>query len=128
LILREEVRLLRDGLGCRSVAVATYDPASVLAEGVRTVDYFPHAWRARPFANIQAFFRTILEIARADVVVFGGGGILYDNEAGQSFAKLRSEWLLRIWIARFFRRRIFWCAVGVYVSSEHARSLRPLFA
>lgn len=100
----------------------------MLAEDVETVGYFPHALRRRPIANILTLFATIREIWRADMVVFGGGGLIYDNEPGQSYAKLRAEWLLRVWLARLLRRPIYWCAVGVYVSPERARALRALFA
>ncbi len=83
----------------------------MLVSDVRTIGYFPHAIRRHPWKNILIFLRTLVETARADLVIFGGGGLVYDNEPGQSFRSLRLQWLLRVMVAKFLRKPVFWCAV-----------------
>ena len=84
-------------------------------------------FRQYPLRNIGYLLRMVGVIARSRIVVIGGGGLIYDNESGQSFHKLLTEWLIRVRIAKFFGCRIVWLAVGVSVSRKHSQLLRALF-
>lgn len=122
-----EVGYLRERYPDCRVAVFTYDSKSTLLPeswNVGYFSYFPNGFRRRPFANVGYFFRTVWEIFRSDLVVIGGGGILYDNEAGQSFAKQAFEWRLRTAIAGIFRKKTLFWGIGVDVRPENARKLR----
>lgn len=124
-----EVSYLRQRYPKCRVAVFTYDPKSTLIPkdwNVRYPSYFPNRLRKRFWANVGYFFRTFWEVAIADLVVVGGGGILYDNE-GQSFFKQRLEWKFRVGIAKLFRKRILFWGIGVDLSEKNVKKVRSLF-
>lgn len=130
-IVRSEIAFLRDRYPGVRIAVSTYDPRSTLLPetwGIRSFSYFPNGLRKRPFANLGYLLRTVREIFTADLVVIGGGGILYDNEGAQSFPKQVFEWRIRTFLARCFRKRVLFWGIGVDVRPENARKLLPLFS
>jgi polysaccharide pyruvyl transferase WcaK-like protein len=97
--------------GDTEITVCTYDPTSAIIrrDGVRFVSYFPNRIRSHFFRNIVYFFHNIWLIGRADLLIVGGGGILFDNEPGISFAHLYWQWRIRVWLARLFHTTVcFW--------------------
>lgn len=129
-ILRAETDLLRSKYPEAAFRIATYDAGShFLPREDRKIaffSYFPNAFRQRPFANVGYFFRNALEIWRADLVIIGGGGLFYDNE-GQNFRKQVFEWKVRSFLARIFRKPVFFWGIGVDVRDGNVRSLEPVF-
>ncbi len=93
---------------------------------MRYFSYFPNALRARFWANVGYFFRTFWEVFRSDLVVVGGGGILYDNE-GQSFFKQRMQWKFRVNAAKLFGKRVLFWGIGVDLSQKNVLKIRSLF-
>lgn len=102
LILQEEVRFIKTHYGNVEVIVFTHDPKSVILrdDTVKFVKYFPTNLVRNPLGNVWYFLKNCWLIARAQVLVIGGGGIIFDNEPGISFTSLLYQWLLRIKIAR----------------------------
>jgi polysaccharide pyruvyl transferase WcaK-like protein len=105
-IVLAEYAFLRARYPNAEIRVATYDPKSTLLPSddskLGYFSYFPCAVRRHPLANIGYLFRNVVEIFRADLVIIGGGGLFYDNEAGQSFQKQTLEWSFRTALARLF--------------------------
>ena len=125
-----EVAYLRERYPKCRVAVFTYDPKSTIIPkdwNVRYPSYFPNRIRKRFWANVGYFFRTFWEVLIADLVVVGGGGILYDNE-GQSFFKQRLEWKFRVGIAKLFRKRILFWGIGVDLAEKNVAKIKSLFS
>jgi polysaccharide pyruvyl transferase WcaK-like protein len=131
LILQGEVDYIKKQYGENiSITVSTYDRTSTLLTDteIRYVSYFPNDIRHHFFRNIGYFFYNIWLIARSDVMIVGGGGILFDNEPGVSFGWLLWQWSLRISIARMFHTTILFWGIGlelVEVSSK--MKLKKLF-
>ena len=121
-ILLAEYRYLRTRYPDAQIRIATYNPLShLLPEDSRIsfFSYFPNKFRVRPLSNIAYFFRNCYELFRADLVIIGGGGLFYDNEAGQSFQKQLFEWHLRVWVGRLFRKSILFWAIGIDVQEKN---------
>lgn len=130
-ILLAEYRFLRARYPDADLRIATYDPGAQLLptdNKVTFFSYFPNGFGKNIFANIGYFFRNCYEIARADLVIVGGGGLFYDNEAGQSWKKQLLEWKLRIVAAKFFRTIVFFWGIGIDVSRENRAAFARLFA
>lgn len=70
-------------------------------ETIEYISYFPNHAKTKPLQNIWYFLRTFLVVRKSDAVIVGGGGLLYDNEDGQSFDRLLSQWKLRVRIVEF---------------------------
>ena len=129
-ILYAEVSYLRTRYPGARISFATSDSNSSILPlewGTRWYWYFPCEIRSRPLANVGFFFRTVWEIFRSDLVVIGGGGIFYDNEAGQSFRRQVFGWSLRSRLARFFRKKTLFFGVGVDVRPDNLPVLRRIF-
>jgi polysaccharide pyruvyl transferase WcaK-like protein len=112
LILREEINFVREHYGKHvDITAFAYDLDDILTRDpeVRFVSYFPNRIGEYFFKNIQFLFQNIWLISRADVLIIGGGGIIFDNEPGMSFWVLFTQWSFRIKLARMFGTTIlFW--------------------
>lgn len=95
---------------------------------IRFISYFPNGFRERPFQNIRYFFRNCWEIIRSELIVIGWGGIFYDTEAGQSFPKQILEWSIRLFIAKVFRKPLFFWSIWIDVTPENFSKIRWWFA
>lgn len=103
MILSEELKFLQGHYGeVAEFTVFTHDAKSSFVHdaNVRFVSYFPNNFFGNPFGNIWYFFKNIWLIYRADLLIIGGGGIIFDNEPGVSFDKLLMQWYFRTKIAR----------------------------
>ncbi len=131
LILREEIRFVREHYGKHvDITAFAYDLTDILTRdpGVRFVSYFPNRLNEYFFKNIQFFFQNIWLIARADVLIIGGGGLIFDNEPGMSFWILFAQWSFRIKIARMFHTTILFWGIGLEIShTANKMKLRKLF-
>jgi len=130
LILLQEYEYLKDRYRDASFTVVTYDRASSLLpirEDIRYISYFPSSLRKKPFLNILFFCRNLFALATSDLIVIGGGGLIYDNEPGQSFSKLLTEWKIRVYIVKLFAIPVWYWSLGIHVRAENHERLRPLF-
>ncbi len=131
LILQWEVDYIKKQYGDNiSITVSTYDRTSTLLTDpdIRYASYFPNDIRHHFFRNIGYFFYNIWLIARSDVMIVWGGGILFDNEPGVSFGWLLWQWSLRISIARIFHTTIlFWGIWLELVEVSSKMKLKKLF-
>lgn len=102
LILQEEVKFIKTHYGGVDITVFTHDQKSTIIrdDSLHFIHYFPTNLFHNPLGNIFYFFKNIWIIAQADVLIIGGGGIIFDNEPGVSFSSLLYQWWLRIKIAR----------------------------
>lgn len=103
IILREELKFLQNHYGdLASFTVFTHDKKSTIFEDatVKFVPYFPTNFWGNPFANIGYFFHNLWLIYKSDILIIGGGGLLFDNEPGVSFDLLLWQWYFRTKIAR----------------------------
>lgn len=64
------------------------------------ISYFPNNIIAKFPQNIWYFIRNIIAIYSSDILIIGGGGIIFDNEPGVSFSTLLWQWLFRVKVAR----------------------------
>jgi len=119
LILREEVRFLRSHYGNVDITVCTYDSKSHLLhdmEDIHFISYFPNHLFSRPFQNIWYFFHNIVSIYRSDILIIGGGGIIFDNEPGVSFKKVLWEWFFRVKVARISGTLLLFWGISLEVT------------
>ncbi len=108
-ILWEELKFLQNHYGdLASFTIFTHDPKSTLFfdPSVKLVSYFPNNFFGNPFANIAYCIKNIWIIYRADILIIGGGGLIFDNEPDVSFSSLMRQWYFRTKIAR-----IGWTAI-----------------
>jgi polysaccharide pyruvyl transferase WcaK-like protein len=112
LILREEIRFIRSRYINTEITVATYNKDVHLIEnsdGIKFISYFPNNITKKPIQNIWYFIRSIISLFSSDILIIGGGGIIFDNEHGVSFWVLLQQWFIRIKIARIAGTLIlFW--------------------
>lgn len=131
LILREEVRFIRSHYGNVDITISTYNRESHLIEnpdGIRFISYFPNKIFSRPIQNIWYFFRSAIALYTSDVLIIGGGGIIFDNEPWVSFSTLLWQWYLRIKIARIAWTLILFWGISLEVTQvQNKLALRSLF-
>ena len=131
LILKWEVEYIKKEYGENiEITVSTYDRTSTLLTDpeIRYVSYFPNDIRHHFFRNIGYFFYNIGLIARSDVLIIGGGGILFDNEPDLSFGWLLWQWSLRVRIARMFHTTILFWGIGLELTEISSKmKLKKLF-
>ena len=87
LILATQIRLLRDHIGKKPVIIFSHNIRAsedflkflgVSTDMLTFRTYFPNNIRKQPFRNMAFFFQTLVSMFRSDVVIIGGGGLLYD--------------------------------------------------
>ncbi len=110
--------------------VFTHDKKSALFQddSVTWTTYFPHGLFRNPLANIWYFIVNIWRISRADILIVGGGGMIFDNEDGVSFTGLLRQWYFRTKIARLAGTTIVYLAISLEVKqTKNKMMLRKLF-
>ncbi len=132
LILKNEIKLLREELWeDLSFRVASYDLGDIFYED-RAVEYFEYAPIGarnpknilRNIKNIWVFFRNIIW---SDIVVIWGGGIIYDSEK-QSNSSPLGQWMFRASIARIFRKKLYFYAIGIDIKDQsNIKKLEKIF-
>jgi polysaccharide pyruvyl transferase WcaK-like protein len=130
LILQEEVRFLQKHYGNVDITAFTYDKKSVIINdpSVHLIHYFPTSFFRKPLANIGYFFQNIWRIAKADILVIGWGGIIFDNEPGVSFSKLLTQWVYRVKVARIAWTTLLFWGIGLEVDRiQNKMQLKRLF-
>jgi polysaccharide pyruvyl transferase WcaK-like protein len=130
LILREEVRFTKSHYGNVDITVMTYDMKSLLERDpeVHYAHYFPTNIIRNPIGNIWYLIRNTWLIAKADVLVVGGGGIIFDNEVGVSFRILIFQWHMRIWLARVSGTTLLFWWVSLEVEKiQNKMQLKSIF-
>ncbi len=131
IILREELKFLQGHYGeMVEFTIFTHDKKSALFADpdVSWVMYFPHAFFRNPIANIWYFVRNIWTIARADIMIIGGGGLLFDNEEWVSFSRLMSQWFFRTKMARMMGTTIVYLGISLEVKQvKNKMALRKIF-
>lgn len=131
LILLQEYSYLKNRHPDATFSVFTYDTRSSLLPEDGTivyVSYFPNRARTKPFQNVWYFIKTILTIRKSDYVIIGGGGLLYDNEEGQSLDKLLSQWRFRVKLVQFLRKPLIYWSLGIHLRQENEHKIRSLFS
>lgn len=130
LILQEEVTFIKTHYGNVDITVFTHDKKSAIVkdEFIHFVSYFPTNILRNPFGNIFFFFKNIWLIARADVLIIGGGGIIFDNEPGVSFISLLYQWWFRIKVARISGTTLLFWGISLEVQKvANKMKLKKLF-
>lgn len=131
LILREEIRFLRSRYGDVAITVCTYNQKTNLiadTTGIKFISYFPNHLLTRPLQNIWYFFSNIFTIYRSDIIIIGGGGIVFDNEPGVSFGNLVRQWFFRIKIARIAGSLLLFWGISLEVTMISSKlALKSLF-
>ncbi len=131
IILREELKFLHGHYGeMVNFTVFTHDKKSALFQddSITWSTYFPHALFRNPFANIWYFFSNVWRISRADILIVGGGWLLFDNEEGVSFTNLLYQWYFRTKVARLAGTTIVYLGISLEVKQvKNKMMLRKLF-
>lgn len=130
LILLQEYTYLKNRYPGANFSVFTYDARSSLLPddpAIQYLSYFPNHLKKRPLRNIWYFSQTLLAIQRSDLVIIGGGGLLYDNEEGQSFENLLAQWKLRVWLVKLFRKPLVYWSLGIHLKKENEKKIVSLF-
>ena len=119
-ILAEELKFLQHHYGDMAhFTVFTYDQKSALIQDptVNFVSYFPNDFFGKFFANIWYFIKNIWLIYRADILIIGGGGLLFDNEPGINFNSLLRQWYFRTKIARVGGTAIVYLGISLEIKN-----------
>ena len=131
LILRQEYMYLKNRYPEATFSIFTYDVKSTLLPedpSIEYLSYFPNNLRRHPLQNIWSFLRMIGTIHSSDVVIIGGGGLLYDNENDQSFDKLLNQWRLRVKIVHFLQKPLIYWSMGIHLKEENKKKIFSLFS
>ncbi len=119
LILREEINYVRDHYGKYvDITAFAYDLDDILTRDpdVRFVSYFPNRIWEFFLKNIKFLIQNIWLIARADVLIIWGGGLIFDNEPWESFFILMLQWSFRISLARMCKTTILFWWIGLEIT------------
>ena len=130
LILQEEVKFLQKHYGDVDITAFTYDPKSLVFNDpkVKYVHYFPSNLFGNPIGNIFFLIKNLWLIARADILVIGGGGLFFDNEPGVAFKKLITQWWMRVKMARICGTTLLFWWVGLEVERiQNKMLLKKIF-
>ncbi len=131
IILAEELKFLQNHYGdMAEFTVFSYDKKSALVYDptVKFVSYFPNNFFDHFFANIGYFFKNVWLIYRADILIIGGGGILFDNEPDVSFDMLLWQWYFRTKIARIGGTTIVYLGISLELkNTKNKMKLSKIF-
>lgn len=129
LILAEEFRHLKNHFPKATFSIFTYDAKSLLINDsqIKTVTFFPNKTKQKPLKNIVYFFQNIWTIFRSDLIIIGGGGLIYDRETQKNMLPML-QWKARIFLAKLFRKKIIWWAVGINLLEENIQKIHFLFS
>lgn len=150
LIVKNEIKLLREELwphpsllltkeratskargGGVSFKVASYDPKNPVfqIEDTSYFEYFPIGIKnpKNIFRNIKNLSVFLKNIIWSDYVVIWWGGIIYDSEL-QSVSNPLKQWLFRVRVAKFFRKKIYFYALWIDIKNqENFKILKKIF-
>jgi len=131
MILKNEIELLQQEFWTDSLfRVASYDYKNPLFQIKNTqyFEYFPLGIKQvkNIFRNIKNFLKFFQVIVWSDLVVIGWGGIIYDSELQSVWNPLK-QWLFRVRVARFFRKKIYFYALWIDIkNSENNKILEKI--
>lgn len=132
LILKNEIELLKQEFWKDiRFKVASYDVKNPLfqIQNIQYFEYFPLGIKQvkNIFRNIRNFFKFFQVIVWSDFVVIGWGGIIYDSELQSVWNPLK-QWLFRVSLARFFRKKIYFYALWIDIKNpENFKILEKIF-
>ena len=129
LILLQEYTFLRQRYPLAKITVFTYDQNSSLLpkdDLLSYIYYFPHALKSQPITNIGYLWKNISAIFSCDMVVIGGGELIYDQEI-QSVRGPLLYWAFRVALARLFKKRVVYFALGINLHKPYKKLLSLLF-
>ncbi|MDD2907923.1 MAG: polysaccharide pyruvyl transferase family protein [Candidatus Gracilibacteria bacterium] len=132
LILKNEIKLLEQTYGNETkFIVFTYDKKNPFFTAPNVVyrEYFPVGIRqARNiFKNIWNFFMFLFTVIGSDLIVIGGGGIIYDDEV-QTTKNPLDSWLFRVRFFRFFMKKFIFFRVGINIkNTESLKKVKAIF-
>jgi polysaccharide pyruvyl transferase WcaK-like protein len=114
LIVKNEVKLLEQEFPESRFCIFTYDVKHpfFVQENIKYLEYFPIDSKKLKniFRNLKNFGSFLITLLWSDIVVIGGGGIIYDSEI-QSVKNPLDQWIFRTKLARFFRKKIYFYAL-----------------
>lgn len=121
LIVKNEVKLLEQEFPGSCFRIFSYDlkHSFFVQENIRYIEYFPIDSKKikNLFRNLKNFCAFLGTLLWSDVVVIGGGGIIYDSEI-QSVRNPLDQWVFRAKCARFFRKKLYFYALGIDIKQE----------
>ncbi|NVP17122.1 polysaccharide pyruvyl transferase family protein [Candidatus Gracilibacteria bacterium] len=132
LILKNEIKLLKKEHGEDTrFRVFTYDKKNpfFLDDNVVYSEYFPIGIRKKRniFRNLVNFFVFLFTTIRADLIVIGGGGIIYDEEV-QSTKNPLDSWIFRRRFFRLFFKKVHFFRVGINIKNEiNSKKVKKIF-
>lgn len=132
LILKNEITLLKKefSYGNPDFFVASYTPEDIFFVDPSVVyfSYFPNGIRKNFLKNLWYLWKNLYHIFSADMVVIGWWGIFYDNERQKNANPLR-QWILRVWVSKFFRKKIYFFAPSIDIKNrENDALIKKIFA
>ncbi|MDD2487762.1 MAG: polysaccharide pyruvyl transferase family protein [Candidatus Gracilibacteria bacterium] len=115
LILLKEYEVFKENYKNANFNIFTYDKeSSLIKDKVNYIQYFPTGMFAHPFKNIGYLIKNIIVIMKSDIVIIGGGGLIYENEFQSAHFPIM-QWLFRIILSKIFAKRIIYFAVGINI-------------
>lgn len=121
LILKNEIKMLeRRQSGNTKFIVFSHDPRNPFFEkrNIEYKEYFPTALKEKGgiVRNMRNFFSFIQTVRKSDLVIIGGGGLIYDNEKDLSKNPLDIR-LFRTKICKLFRKKVEFFRIGIDIKN-----------
>ncbi len=122
LILKNEIKLLENKYWKNTqFIVFSYDPKNPFLKKSNIIykEYFP-IWLknfSNILRNIWNFYTFLLCVIKSDLIVIGGGGIIYDSEK-QSTREPLNQWLFRSMVFNFLRKKVLFFAVWLNIKDN----------
>lgn len=132
LILKNEIQFFQHRFGeDTKFKVFTYDVANpfIVWKKIKYYEYFPCNAKkiTKVFRNIKNLFNFIRIIKKSDLVVIWGGGIFFDNE-DPSVSHPLKQWLFRIKVCKFFKKKICFHGVGISIKrKDNLSTIKQIF-
>ncbi|MDD3303062.1 MAG: polysaccharide pyruvyl transferase family protein [Candidatus Gracilibacteria bacterium] len=131
LILKNEIKIFEKIYNDKKInfRVFSYDVKNPFfsKKNVTYLEYFPIGIRQKKnfFRNIKNFFVFIRSVIWSNLIVVGGGGIIYDNEIQANNTPL-DQLIFRNKIFKLFRKKVIYYAVGINIKNKENLSKLPL--
>ncbi|QFR39642.1 hypothetical protein A9Q91_05475 [Candidatus Gracilibacteria bacterium 28_42_T64] len=133
LILKNEIKILEEKYGSDTqFYVFTYDIENpfYVANNVEYVEYFPiNVKKPQNFLRNKNNFSCFLSVVKkSDLIVVGGGGIIYDTEL-QSVKNPLNQWAFRSTLFKFFNKKVLFYAIGLNIKNrKNYKKIKQIFS
>ncbi len=127
LILFEEYKIFKEIFKEAEFNIFTYDKNSCFIEDkVNYINYFPSWIKKYFFTNLKYLWQNIIAFYKSDLIIIWWWWLIYDKEMQKSKSNLL-QWKFRIFLAKFFQKKIIYFAIWISVKEKNYKKIKFLF-